>query len=52
MFLVKNLEIKLVYIKETNSINSYVIECLEKKELAWFPYDETAMDEEDNHGNS
>ena len=44
--------LKLVDIQETNSINSYVIECLEKKELAWFPYDETAMDEEDNHGNS
>ena len=31
-----------------NAINSYVIESLEQKELAWFPYDETAMAGEEN----
>ena len=35
--------LKLVDIQDTNAINSYVIESLEQKELAWFPFDETAM---------
>ena len=40
--------LKLVDIQDTNAINSYVIESLEQKELAWFPYDETAMAGEEN----
>ena len=32
------------YIQETNAINSYVMENLERKELIWFPYDEVAME--------
>ena len=42
------LGLKLVGIQETNEINSYVNESLEQKELAWFPYDETAMSWEKN----
>ena len=40
--------LKLVDIQDTNAINSYVIESLEQKELAWFPFDETAMAGEEN----
>ena len=40
--------LKLVDIQDTNAVNSYVIESLEQKELAWFPYDETAMAGEEN----
>jgi hypothetical protein len=36
------LGLRFVDIQETNAINSYVIESLEKKEIAWFPYDEAA----------
>jgi hypothetical protein len=43
------LGLRFVDIQETNSINSYVIESLEKKELNWFPYDESAIDNAQNN---
>jgi inositol 1,4,5-triphosphate receptor type 1/inositol 1,4,5-triphosphate receptor type 3 len=43
------LGLRFVDIQETNSINSYVIESLEKKELNWFPYDESAIDNTQNN---
>ena len=42
------LGLRFVDIQETNAINSYVIENLERKELMWFPYDETKTGEEDS----
>ena len=38
------LGLRFVDIQETNAINSYVMENLERKELIWFPYDEVAME--------
>ena len=42
--------LRFVDIQDANAINSYVIESLEKKELVWFPYDETAMAGDENKG--
>ena len=36
--------LRFVDIKETNTINSYVMENLERKELIWFTYDEVAIE--------
>lgn len=40
--------LRFVDLQETNAINSYVIESIEKKELLWFPYDETKKYDEEN----
>lgn len=46
------LGLKFVDIQETNAINSYVIENLDRKELLWFPYDEEQNREaNDQDGN-
>lgn len=41
------LGLRFVDIQETNAINSYVIENLDRKELLWFPYDEGQNGEEE-----
>jgi hypothetical protein len=46
------LGLRFVDIQETNAINSYVIEKLEKKELSWFPMTQENNDVGEDNGES
>lgn len=46
--------LKFVDVQETNAINSYVIEQVEKKQIAWFPIEngDDETEKEENHGEN
>ena len=46
------LGLRFVDIQETNAINSYVMETIEKKELSWFPSLKDNNEEDENGGES